>query len=71
MSSALGQMVAAARRRAGYRTIYAFSQATGISSGQLSEIERGVSSPSIATLERIFDTIGWSVKVVFLPPAPK
>jgi len=63
----LGALVRAARKKAGYDTIYAFSQATGVSSGQLSQIEAGKKSPSIRTLERIMGTIGWEVLITFRP----
>ncbi len=63
----LARLVTTARKRAGYETIYAFCKATGISTGQLREIEAGVSSPSIDTLEKIFDCIGWDVAVTFRP----
>jgi transcriptional regulator with XRE-family HTH domain len=63
----IGALVRVARERAGYKTRYAFCQATGISAGQLSLIERGVNSPTISTLERIMDAIGWEVRVEFRP----
>jgi len=63
----IGRLVAVARKRAGYKTIYAFCRATGISTGHMSDLENGTSSPSIATLEKIFGTIGWEVRVTFRP----
>jgi len=63
----LGQLVAAARRRAGFKTLYQLARETGLSSGQLSLIERGLTSPSIETLERIMAAIGWEVEVIFRP----
>ncbi len=63
----IAHLVTTARKRAGYETIYAFCKETGISTGQLGEIEAGVSSPSIDTLEKIFDCIGWDVLITFRP----
>ncbi len=61
----IASLVTAARKRAGYDTIYAFCKATRLSTGQLAEIESGTSSPSVATLEKIFSAIGWHVTVTF------
>ena len=63
----LGPMIRAARQRAGHPTIYSMAKATGLSSGQLSELEAGKYSPSVDTLEKIFDAIGWEVAVTFRP----
>jgi len=63
----IGHKVTAARKKAGYKSLYALSKATGVASGQLSEIEAGKHSPSLETLERIFHPIGWEVVVTFRP----
>jgi len=63
----LGPMIRAARKRAGHKTIYSMAKATGLSSGQLSELEAGKYSPSVDTLEKIFAAINWEVAVTFRP----
>jgi transcriptional regulator with XRE-family HTH domain len=61
----IGPLITAARKRAGYKTIYQMAQATGLSQGQLYEYEAGTRSPSIESLQRIFDAINWEVLVTF------
>lgn len=63
----IASLITAARKRAGYRTMYEFCKRTGMSIGHLHEIENGVSSPSVGTLEKYFDTIDWDVVVTFRP----
>ncbi len=63
--SEMASLITAARKRAGYETIYAFCKKTGLSTGLISGIERGINSPSLDTLEKIFDAIGWDVVLKF------
>ena len=65
----LPALVTAARKGAGYATIYAMATATGLPLKTLSDIERGISSPSIDTLARIMDAIDWKMSVDFKPRA--
>ena len=67
MNNDIATLVTAARRRAGYRPIYAMAKATGLPKSLLRDIEKGVSSPSIETLTRIMDAIEWDVIVGFQP----
>ena len=60
--------VAAARAMAGMSQTE-LSVATGIDQSDISKIERGVSNPSIATLGRIADALGFSLEVSFVDPA--
>lgn len=43
------------------------AKATGLSQGQLNELEHDHYSPSIDTLEKIMQAIGWEVVVQFRP----
>ena len=71
----LGLLVQAALRRAGHTKLdgsgevsyYAAAMATRVNNVTLARICRGEVSPSVATLERIFDAIGWDVVVAFRP----
>ena len=63
----LADLVVAARKRAGYSTRYKFARAAGVAGSTLSGIERGETSPSVETLEKIMDAIGWDVLVTFRP----
>ncbi len=63
----IGLLITAARKRAGYKTVYAMAKATGLSPGHIAELERGKFSPSLDTLERILAAIGWEVVVIFRP----
>lgn len=63
----LAALFQAARKKAGYRNCYHIYQKTGISTATLYAIERGDSSPTVATLERIFNAIGWDVVITFRP----
>lgn len=64
----LGASVARARRRAGYKTIYEMHRATGYSPGHLRDIESGVSSPSVKSLERIARLLGLELDLAFRKP---
>ncbi len=61
----LAALVIAARKRAGFPTQYAFCKATGISSGTISDIESGKSSPSVKTLGKLMNAIDVDVVVMF------
>lgn len=72
--SDLGLLIQAALTRAGAvgrdgRTFSAYRAAklTGIHSRDIGRIISGQVSPSIATLERLFDAVGWEVAVSFFP----
>lgn len=67
----LAALVTAARKRAGFKTIYAFCRETGISTGTMSAVESGQISPTVENLERIMDAIGWDVDVTFRPRKKK
>jgi transcriptional regulator with XRE-family HTH domain len=58
----MGQRLRDLRRRRGL-TLQALSEESGVSTGMISQMERGVSSPSIRTLQRIAEAlempIGW------------
>jgi transcriptional regulator with XRE-family HTH domain len=63
----LAALLIAARKKAGYKTLYALAKATGISHATLHGIEHGTRSPSVETLEMIMNAIGWNVDVTFRP----
>ena len=63
----LAALVVAARKQAGYETLYACCKATGISTGTLSDIESGRHAPTVENLERVMDAIGCNVVVTFPP----
>lgn len=65
----LGSQVRLARRAAGHQTVYSLSKACGVSCPVISDIETGKSSPSVSTLKRIFEPIGWEVVIGFRAPA--
>lgn len=46
---------------------YRASKLTGVDSRDIGRIISGQVSPSIATLERLFDAVGWEVAVSFFP----
>lgn len=72
-TTSLGDLVAAALiragcvRRDGDLSTYEARRRTGVSDKHIMKIVRGETSPSIATLERIFAAIGWEVIVFFKP----
>lgn len=43
------------------------SALTGIAQGDISKIETGNSNPSINTLEKIANALGYTVKLIFVP----
>lgn len=53
----LGERILAARIGAGL-TQSGLSEVSGIAQGHLSEIERGLKTPSLATLKRLRDALG-------------
>jgi DNA-binding phage protein len=69
----LGTLIASALIRAGCvkrdgtLSTYRARQRTGVSDRYIMRIVRGEVSPSIDSLERIFDAIGWEVVVSFFP----
>ena len=63
----LAALVVAVRKRAGYTSRRQFSQAAGVPVSTLAGIERGDTSPSVETLEKIMDPIGLEVVVTFRP----
>lgn len=60
----IGDKIRQIRRRQAI-TLDVLTKRTGLSPGHLSKIERGLSSPSIATLSRIADALGASVSDFF------
>ena len=69
-NASFGLMLRRARQAAGYTTVAALSRACGVSCPTISDAEHGRSSPSIATLRKIFEPIGWRVIIAF-EPMPK
>ena len=67
----VGTLVAETRHETGYGSIYALSKASGVSSSVIRAIERGRSSPTIETLTRIFEPLGWHVRLVLEPPSQR
>lgn len=63
----LAALLIAARKTAGYPTLYAMAKDTGISHATLHGIEHGTRSPTVETLEMVMDAIGWDVTVTFRP----
>lgn len=74
MPNNLGPLVANALIRAGCvkrdgetLSTYRAAQLTGVNSRNIGQIVAGDVSPSIETLERLFQPIGWEVAVSFFP----
>jgi transcriptional regulator with XRE-family HTH domain len=63
----LGRRIRARREEAG-RSLKDVADEVGVSESFLSQIERGVASPSIATLRGISDSLGTSVGALFEGP---
>jgi len=63
----LGRRIRARREEAG-RSLKDVAEDVGVSESFLSQIERGVASPSIATLRGISDSLGTSVGALFEGP---
>jgi transcriptional regulator with XRE-family HTH domain len=63
----LAALLIAARKKAGYPTVYAMAKATDLPITTLQETEAGNRSPTLETLERIMDAIGLEVVVTFQP----
>jgi transcriptional regulator with XRE-family HTH domain len=64
----LGRRIRARREEAG-RSLKDVAEEVGVSESFLSQIERGVASPSIATLRGISDSLGTSIGALFEGPA--
>jgi transcriptional regulator with XRE-family HTH domain len=64
----LGARIRAIRERAG-RSLRAVAEAAGVSESFLSQVERGVASPSVASLRRVAEALGESVGALFQGPA--
>jgi len=62
MSSPLGARLRVLRREAGFDSIEAFAHALGYSWPTVSRYERGVTTPSLARLRHIADTINVSLE---------
>ena len=66
----LGATIRAARRRAGF-TLRAVSERAGVTESFLSQVERDLASPSIATLRRIAVALGTSIGSLLDDAAPR
>src|SRR3989442_762618 len=53
------------------RSLRSVSTEAGVSESFLSQVERGVASPSVATLRRIAEALGSSVAALFEGPPPQ
>jgi len=70
----VGLLISAALVRAGCTgrdgktlSTYRAAKLTGVNSRDIGRIISGQVSPSIATLERLFQPVGWEVAVSFFP----
>ncbi len=63
----LSTLLRAALASAGYQTTYAAAKAMGIDNKWLGQILAGEVSPTVDTLEKLFDAIGWQVTITFTP----
>ncbi len=63
----LGGRIRAVREARG-RSLRSVATAAGVSESFLSQVERGVASPSVATLRRIAEALGLSVAALFEGP---
>lgn len=52
---------------AGYQSTYAAAKAMGIDNRWLGQILAGQVSPTVDTLEKLFEAIGWDVTITFTP----
>ena len=43
------------------------SERSGIAQGDISKLERGISNPSVKTLQRLADSMGMMLKIEFVP----
>ncbi len=64
VSIRVGAEIAAARNNVGI-TQKALAEKTGIDQSDLSKIERGITNPTIGTLERIADALGMQINITF------
>jgi len=67
----LAAQIQAARKKAGFKTLYALHKETGTSLATLQRVESGESSPTVKTLENLMNAIGWEVEVTFRPARKK
>ena len=65
---ALGRRIRSLRERAGL-SLRAVAEDAGVSESFLSQVERGVANPSVASLRRIAEALGGSVASLFEGPA--
>lgn len=72
--SPLGLLISAALVKAGCTgrdgktlSTYRAAKLTGVDARDIGRIISGQVSPSISTLERLFDAVGWEVAVSFFP----
>src|ERR1700730_10084728 len=66
----LGPTIRAARQRGGM-TLRAVSERAGVTESFLSQVERDLASPSIATLRRIAVALGTSIGSLLDDPTPR
>jgi len=63
----LSTLLRAAIAAAGYQSTYAAAKAMGIDNRWLGQILAGQVSPTVDTLEKLFNAIGWEVVITFTP----
>ena len=63
----LSTLLRAAIAAAGYQSTYAAAKAMGIDRKWLGQILAGQVSPTVDTLEKLFEAIGWDVTITFTP----
>jgi transcriptional regulator with XRE-family HTH domain len=63
----LSTLLRSAIAAAGYQSTYAAAKAMGIDNRWLGQILAGQVSPTVDTLEKLFNAIGWEVVITFTP----
>ena len=63
----LSTLLRSAIAAAGYQSTYAAAKAMGIDNRWLGQILAGQVSPTVDTLEKLFEAIGWDVTITFTP----
>ena len=63
----LSTLLRSAIAAAGYQSTYAAAKAMGIDNRWLGQILAGQVSPTVDTLEKLFEAIGWEVTITFTP----
>mgnify|MGYP000968905702 CR=1 FL=1 len=63
----LSTLLRAAIAAAGYQSTYAAAKAMGIDNRWLGQILAGEVIPTVDTLEKLFNAIGWEVVITFTP----